>query len=381
MENFLINLDGDIDVTYEEFKQFLMKILGDDDPKFLSRCFNLISDPMGAISAESYQEALKALGFEPAEKGELEKFNALVEKTKTDNPAACAGELVNNFDTDIDGELCIYEMPRLLAESGVTLPVETIFHVFVDLDMDDSMKIGDDELSSFLWDYWTSNPSIVAQDELVIKAFEAKLEELSGKHEEPSNVTIEEVQASLEKFGLVDAEKLVFENFLNEMDLGSCSDLDKHVIDHCVYDFLVPLTPEHTHKWVTFFKIKRDKDEEPGSDDEDEDWKEEVIDELLDGVRDVYLHIQAFLGAFSKGGVTLDIAGFSKCINFLELNQSEETIAEVFSRVDNDDSMTIELCELGPGILKAFKETDNSDSIFLIKTLFNNLAEKVVATN
>lgn len=383
MEDFLNTLEGE--VAYEDYKEFLINLLGDDDSQFVSRFFNLISDPMGALSEESYQEALSNLGFEPAQKGEkqknIEKFSLLVEKTQTDNPVVIAGQLIKEFNFDIDGEICIYEIPKLLEGYGAMLPIDTVFKVFVDLDTDESMKLGHDELSSFLWDFWSSNPKISNHTELVQKAFEFKLEELSGKDKEPGNITQEEAESTLQNFKILEADKEKFDNFLETHDLGSVSDLDKHVIDDCVFEFINPLTAEHLCKWLTFFKIRREREEEEEDEEDDDDWKEEILDELLDCVRGVYLHIQSFLGAFSKGEDTLDVTGFAKCLRFLQFTYSEEIIAEIFSKLDKDGSNSIDLCELGPAILKAFKESSNDDSIFLLKKVFQEMADSIVSTN
>merc|ERR1719483_1594433 len=113
--------------------------------------------------------------------------------------------------------------------------------------------------------------------------------------------------------------------------MKSAADLDKHIIDDCVYDFLAPLNAENVCIWLNFFGTDKD--------DDDEDWAEESMDELLDSVREVYLKIYPFLGIFATveteedDAMAINTDGFFKLANFFNLGYSDELLGNMFSKL------------------------------------------------
>lgn len=359
-------------LEFENFKAFFAANQeANDDPAFFSRFYNVCSDG-GEVTKRSLAKIALIMGLSEHEESFSELLDLLYQKVKTESTAAATESLIADYDANDDQEIDICEFPAMLANFGVEVTLSNMFTVFMDLDTDESKKICKTEFTDFTWDYWTKKPEIRDPAELMRYALTdrvADIRELEMEKGE-SNITAEVVQSVLTHYNLTDPTKEVFDAILEQESMKSTSHFDKHIIDEHVYDFLAPFDPAMIAEFCALFQVTYDED------DEVEDMAEDVLDSLLDEIREVYLNVAGLLGVFSEG-VELTPLNLKAACDFLQLGYSDQEVVSIFSRIDDNASGTIELCELGPRILQSCKTLRQKHVIILLQDVLRNLKAEV----
>jgi len=345
MASWFSTFFGSDSVEYTDFSEAIQTKLSTDDTVFIARLFQLCTGGEDDVTPQSLAESYSKFEVEGDES--KDKLNQLIHNIQNDNSFVRVVSIIEEFDTDGDGSISVFELPAFLETQGLEFAPAVVYAVFHELDEDASGLISKSELEDFLWESFIIDTSVENLQQLLDSAFNRKAVEIEEKNQlEDCNMTIEHAQQFVADLEIESMSRAGFVEKLKDLDFhaGSTNEIARlisdhslanineaassataekmgkhhqtfeqlgHSIDGAVYDFLEPLVPEQILACCQRFGMEID--------DEDDDWVEECFEELLDEIRNLYLETEKLIQSFGVASILSCDKVF--CANAISTNE------------------------------------------------------------